>query len=95
MLGAYLKPWYTSQCSVSAPQSDLDFLKLLKSQLSRGEIWEAALSKFLNHLWYLSSDLVLLALYDDNVSYVLRVAYEVFSRFLLGPHVATADNIGK
>ena len=65
----YLKAWITAPLASSAPNSDL---MLLKSLLDYSEIHsvisQAASAKFSKHLWYLSKELVCLALFDSQVS---------------------------
>ncbi|KAJ6648133.1 hypothetical protein Bhyg_03358 [Pseudolycoriella hygida] len=65
---AYTKSWI--QCCVpsNAPQNDLDLLKSLnRYERINSEIANCAIEKFQNHLWYLGSELVVLALFSDKV----------------------------
>ena len=68
ILSAYVRAWTLCQLPASAARNDLEFVKLLKSEVNRGPLWQAALSKMLSHLWYLSSSLVPLSLFNDDVS---------------------------
>ncbi|KAK3918014.1 39S ribosomal protein L28, mitochondrial [Frankliniella fusca] len=65
---SYVRVWYECPSSVKAPQNYLKFLKSSKQNEKKGKLWKAALSKFLNHLWYLRSSLAPFALFDSRVS---------------------------
>jgi len=65
---AYVRAWFVAPLSTKAPASDLKLLKLLKDNESKSKAWKAARLKLTDHLWYLSSDLVPLALFDDEVT---------------------------
>ena len=65
----YVKAWTTASRSAEAPLNDLELLKSLQAYSAINErISDATVNKFKGHLWYLSEDLVGLALFDDNVS---------------------------
>ncbi|GBN63605.1 hypothetical protein AVEN_88733-1 [Araneus ventricosus] len=52
---------------IKAPYKDLCFLKSLKAYENMSEsIWKAALQKFSQHLWYLTDEIAVLALFDDD-----------------------------
>ncbi|GBN08062.1 hypothetical protein AVEN_244468-1 [Araneus ventricosus] len=54
--------------SVKASNKDLCFLKSLKAYENVNEsILKAALQKFRQHLWYLTNEIAVLALFDDDV----------------------------
>ncbi|GBM96498.1 hypothetical protein AVEN_13972-1 [Araneus ventricosus] len=82
----YVKPWLQWILAVKAPYRDLCFLKSLKAYEKVNEsISKAALQKFRQHLWYLTDEIAVLALFDDdadeeaklkNVANLLR---EIFS----------------
>lgn len=64
----YVKPWLECTEAVKAPNQDLRFLKEVKGYNEIDEtISIAAVSKFCNHLWYLSEEAVILSLFDDEV----------------------------
>ena len=64
----YLKMWMTAPLAAAAPQNDIKFLQtLLEYDAIHPAIAKAASAKMANHLWYLSEELVSLALFDDNV----------------------------
>lgn len=65
----YIKYWYTCHSAVSAPLNDIQLLKdLLKFEKKIPEISEATISKFLDHPWYLSENVVGLAFFDNRIS---------------------------
>ncbi|KAK3915835.1 Replication origin-binding protein [Frankliniella fusca] len=72
---AYVKPWILANVAATAPRMDLELLKILAHEITRHKkndarktLWHAAGYKFLGHLWYLSPELVCLALFDEDVS---------------------------
>jgi len=69
----YLKIWMTAPYAATAPQSDLRFLhSLLDYEIVHPAISKAASAKMANHLWYLSEELVGLALFDMETSVVVK-----------------------
>lgn len=67
-LKVHIKPWFNTQNAVKAPNSDLRTLKQIQMIQEIIPITaEAALNKMRNHLWYLSTKLIPLALFDDDV----------------------------
>ena len=62
----YLKAWITAPIAATAPYNDLNLLKYIR-QYHNKNIAESAESKFGSHLWYLSEELVGLALFDTTV----------------------------
>lgn len=69
----YVKMWFTASNAITAPNSDFKFIKdtLEYGEIDRG-VSEKVLQKFLNHLWYLNPEHVCFALFDENVSEVLK-----------------------
>ncbi|GBM77035.1 hypothetical protein AVEN_50934-1 [Araneus ventricosus] len=64
----YVIPWLNCSVSVKAPKQDLCFLKSLKSYERIDEtVSGAALKKFIQHLCYLSEELPVLFLFDEDV----------------------------
>lgn len=64
----YVKAWFTAPSSCDAPYNDLCMLQSL--ELFAGvdsEVANIAVKKMRGHLWYLSEDLIGLALFSDNV----------------------------
>ena len=65
----YIPAWFRTPMSVAASRNDLNFFKTLDSYKTVDEeIALAALNKFSNHAWYLSSELTCLAFFDDDVN---------------------------
>ena len=61
----YVKAWFTVPDAISAPRNDLDFLQNLKAYEDiNSEISKAAVTNFSGHLWYMSEELVALALFE-------------------------------
>jgi len=64
----YLKAWITAPSAISAPLNDLQLMNtLLQYSAIHGAISSATTKKFSSHLWYLSQELVCLALFDKRV----------------------------
>ena len=64
----YVKAWIAAANLVTAPQNDLKLLKSLRGfSANYQRISMVTLQKMMNHLWFLSEDLVALALFDRNV----------------------------
>jgi hypothetical protein len=63
----YTRAWVESTKPTAAPRRDLQLLKEL-TVFNDQEIRKAACGKLLNHLWYLSEELVALAFFDPEVS---------------------------
>ena len=64
-----MKAWTTAPRAAEAPQNDLLLIKSLIDYSSINKnISDATVNKMKSHLWYLSEDLVGLALFDNNVS---------------------------
>ena len=69
----YLKSWYTAPVPCSAPRNDLELLKVLAKYKEVDEkVASNATKKMLNHLWYLSEELVAFAFFDDDVSIEMK-----------------------
>lgn len=64
----YVKAWFTSTNSVKAPYHDLQFLKELNNfKAINSKLATVAINKFMNHLWYLSPELAIVAIFDKEV----------------------------
>lgn len=64
----YIKAWFTAPFAHRAPYHDLLFLKkLISFKKINEEIADAAISKFKNHMWYLSAEASALAFFDDTI----------------------------
>ena len=67
-------PWLGCSLAVKAPYQDLCFLKILKGYDKVDKvISQAALSKFCQHLWYLSEEIAALSLFDNAVDEETKV----------------------
>jgi len=65
----YIKAWFEATSATAAPHNDLVFLKKLYNyQAIDAEISKVAVSKFINHLWYLSPQAMGLAFFDKNIN---------------------------
>lgn len=65
----YVKHWTQVSSTSNAPHNDLLLMKDLKRYSAINEpISTLAILKFKEHLWYLGSELVVLALFSDNVA---------------------------
>ena len=65
----YVKTWFNAPKAYFAPRQDLQFLRdLYEYRKVNEKISEVTLKKFVNHLWYLTSETVALAFFDDGIS---------------------------
>lgn len=65
---SYVKFWLQCILAVKAPYQDLCFLKSMKAyETVDKSISKAALQKFCQHLWYLTDEVSILSLFDDDV----------------------------
>jgi len=64
-----VKHWFLSPHSTKALLSDFNLIKNLNEYRNIDKIiLDTALAELLNHLWYLSPEVVALSLFDDDVS---------------------------
>lgn len=63
----YAKAWCTAHLTSQAPKNDFDLMKQLLLYPNE-TIRNATTKKFSRHFWYLSEELILLALFDERVS---------------------------
>lgn len=63
----YTKAWTEASTSVKAPLNDLQLLQSLSSYKDK-DVAKAAASKLRKHIWYLSEELVAMAMFDDRLS---------------------------
>ena len=69
----YAKAWTEASLAASAPRGDLELLQALNAYHEVDDVVaKAALNKLKGHLWYLSEELVALALFDTNVPLVTK-----------------------
>lgn len=71
---SYVKPWLQCILAVKAPYQDLCFLKSMKAyEKIDKSISKAALQKISQHLWYLTDEVSVLSLFDDDVDQETKV----------------------
>ena len=64
----YVKAWFTAPNTCDAPLNDICLLQTLESFAAVDcQVSDAVMKKMRGHLWYLSEDLIGLALFSDNV----------------------------
>ena len=67
----YTRAWKKAPLAAAAPRNDLALLKALNgcgtSKTANAALGAAVLEKLMNHLWYLSEELVSLAFFDVSV----------------------------
>jgi hypothetical protein len=64
----YVKVWFEAPNPVEAPYNDFKFLEALVAYKSiNKEVSEAAIKKFVGHLWYLSPVMMGFSIFDKNV----------------------------
>lgn len=63
----YVQAWTNASLPAAAPRSDLQLLKKLDAYKDT-VVAKAAVSKLASHLWYLSPEMVALALFDQEVT---------------------------
>ena len=64
----YGKRWLDAPSAIKAPNQDLTLLQnLIKYREINARVSQAASSKLLGHLWYISEDLAALSFFDDTV----------------------------
>lgn len=69
----YVKYWYLSPSSISAPRNDLNLVKdILLYRKVNENIANSALSSFKNHLWYINEKLIALAFFDPDVDFASK-----------------------
>lgn len=74
IVSSYVKPWFQCILAVKAPYQDLCFLKSMKAYEKIDKtISKAALQKFCQHLWYLTDEVSILSLFDDDVDQETKV----------------------
>ncbi|CAH1647379.1 unnamed protein product [Spodoptera littoralis] len=70
----YVKPWLQCILAVKTPNQDLCFLKTMKEYEKVDKtISKAALQKFSQHLWYLTYEVAVLSLFDDDVDHETKI----------------------
>lgn len=69
----YVKPWIQCCITSNAPYNDLQLMKeLVRYSKINKEISQHAVKKFNDHLWYLGSELVVLSLFSNKVTDIVK-----------------------
>ena len=64
----YIEAWFTAPSAMKAPRRDLNLMKVLQEYKNmNSKISQATSQKLQRHLWYLSEEIISLALFDDEV----------------------------
>lgn len=68
IINIYVKAWFNAHEPTLAPNQDLQLLKsLVQYRIIDKEVADKALSKIINHLWYLNSEQVAFSFFDDTL----------------------------
>ncbi|KAG8237143.1 hypothetical protein J437_LFUL011191 [Ladona fulva] len=74
IMTSYVKPWLKYILAVKAPYQDLCLLKLMKAyEKIDKSIAKVTLRKIGRHLWYLTDEVSVLSLFDDDVNQETKV----------------------
>lgn len=93
LINIYVKAWFNAPKPTLAPNQDLQFLKsLVKYREIDKELADKALSKMINHLWYLNSEQVAFSFFDENVDKSVKTSMAVKSLQLIPIDEKTCDN---
>lgn len=66
----HIKAWFRCGYAIEALHNDLSFMKsIYRHRTIVKETSNIAIAKFTNHLWYLSDEAILFALFDNNASF--------------------------
>lgn len=70
----YAKPWFSSTNAIIAPMNDIYFLKTLNAyKTDDKEVAEKAISKIINHLWYLNEECAAFSIFDERINNETRM----------------------
>jgi len=65
----YIKSWFTATNVSEAPLNDIDLIRrLFEYSIDDEHIATSCLTKFLNHLWYLSNECMAFSIFDERIS---------------------------
>ena len=71
IINLYVKAWFNAPIAAFSPHQDLEFFKSLYEYKNVDEeLSKSATKKFVNHLWYLTSENILLAFFDKHIYHV-------------------------
>ncbi|KAK7572169.1 hypothetical protein V9T40_012805 [Parthenolecanium corni] len=69
ILECYIESWFQATETIHAPLNDVIFLRRIQNyQMKNKKVADVAIKKFSNHLWYLGSECVGVALFDERIS---------------------------
>lgn len=70
----YIKSWFQAASAIQAPQTDLTLLQnLIKFRTANVKVADAAISKVLGHLWYLTEETAAIAYFDEGVPKAVKI----------------------
>lgn len=74
IINVYVKYWFNAPKATLAPNQDLQLFKtLLNYERIDGDISRVALSKLINHLWYLNPEQVAFAFFDNTLDKQIKI----------------------
>lgn len=74
IINVYVKVWFNAPNAAMAPNQDLQLLKILVNyEKIDGDISKVALSKLINHLWYLNPEQVAFAFFDKTLDKGIKI----------------------
>lgn len=74
IINIYIKAWFTAHNPTMAPNQELKLVKSLVQYRSiNKEIADKALSKIVNHLWYLNSEQIAFSFFDDTLEKNIKI----------------------
>jgi hypothetical protein len=95
----YVKPWLQCIIPIKSPNQDMCFLKALKTYENvEINISKAVLHKFSQHLWHLTEEAAILALFDDEVveATKIKIVENLTNENILAPgkrYISSKDEI--
>lgn len=74
IIKCYAESWFLTPNGITAPMNDIMFLKKLELyKINDKEVAEKAITKFINHLWYLSEECSAFSIFDERLSIDTRL----------------------
>ena len=74
IINVYVKVWFNAPKATLAPNQDLQLFKtLINYEKIDGDISKVALSKLINHLWYLNLEQVAFAFFDKTLDKQIKI----------------------
>ncbi|KAF0714990.1 Uncharacterized protein FWK35_00031556, partial [Aphis craccivora] len=69
IMKCYAEAWFSSTNAITAPMNDIYFLKTLNAyKMDDKEVAEKAISKIINHLWYLNEESAAFSIFDERIN---------------------------